>query len=134
MPEVRMRRSRALPYLLVLLFSACSVLAAQERGEFSLETTHISSNDLPLEFNEERTFFYSSNSANADSLLATLNDAGIRIVRAWQPLDNLCVDPIGPRFTVELATNDERVFAYGFARGVGRLRCSPALILFTVPD
>jgi hypothetical protein len=118
----------------ILLVIMMSSPALTQEKPVRIESTHISSSDLPPRFDRERTFVYMYDFVDADSLLAVVTNAGIRILRAWQPLGDQCMGPIGPRFTVELETVDERIFEYGFTKGAVRLHCSPELILFTASN
>lgn len=65
--------------------------------------------------------------AEPESLLLVLCEAGIPVRRAWLPLENECMDPRGPAFTVELAHDDKRMGEFDFIRGNGRLECAPRL-------
>lgn len=117
--------------LLIIMMSSPAV--TQEKAS-QIESMHIPSGDLPPRFDNERTFVYMYDFVNADSLLAVMSDAGIKILRAWLPLDNQCMGPIGPRFTVELGAYDQRILTYGFTKGAVRLHCSLELILYTVSE
>lgn len=64
--------------------------------------------------------------------LRDLLDRGIPVARAWLPLDYLCLDPIGPRLTVELSRPDAAILDFGFRQGTGRLACATTLEQFTV--
>lgn len=68
------------------------------------------------------------------TVLSALWAAGIGPTRAWQPLDDRCFDPVGPRFTVELSRNDARVLAFGFEAGEGRLECASRLTEYVVVE
>jgi hypothetical protein len=65
-------------------------------------------------------------------MLVALWDAGLESRRAWQPLDNLCLDPVGPQFTVEFVMDDPRIAEQGFARADGRLRCATTLTAYDI--
>ena len=86
---------------------------------------------LPQHFTA-RTFSYRFSEANAESLLAVLMKSRIPVRQAWLPLDNMCMGPVGPRFTIELSRKDKRVTRFGFVKGSGRLRCSPRLKWYTI--
>lgn len=124
-----MNPSNSITYCFLLLFFLARSPVFSQIAE-TFEATRIASSDLPLRFDEERTFVYAYHSANPESLLTVLSNVGIKVIKAWQPLDDHCMAPIGPRFTVELAAFDERVLTYGFTRGAGRLRCSSELVVF----
>ncbi|HXG01392.1 MAG TPA: hypothetical protein VNL69_11405, partial [Bacteroidota bacterium] len=61
---------------------------------------------------------------NPDSVLMALWMSGVPVVQGWLPLDNICMDPVGPRFTVELEKTDARVEKFDFLPGSGRLLCA----------
>lgn len=79
-----------------------------------------------------RTYEYRFVRANADSLFAALLDADMAVTQAWEPLDNRCLDPRGPVFTVELARPDLRVATFDFVPGTGRLTCATQLRRYRV--
>lgn len=93
--------------------------------------TTISSSQLPEQFTTW-TYSYKFTVVHAESLLAELIKSDIPVSQAWLPLNNLCMDPVGPRFTVELAREDARVAAFDFMRGPGRLRCATQLKWYTL--
>jgi hypothetical protein len=64
-------------------------------------------------------------------LPSELLDGGIAVTRAWQPLDDRCLDPLGPTFTLELAAADPAVQDQGFELGVGWLLCAMTLTEYT---
>lgn len=100
---------------------------AQELLTLKFESATISSDQLPEQFDETVTFECLSYSVNAESLLTVLSKSGVRVSRAWFPLDNRCMGIIGPRFTVELASDNPRILEFGFQQGSGRLRCASQL-------
>ena len=90
---------------------------------------------LPDEFDSLTTFTYVFPSVDAESVLVALLDVGIPVRYAWRPLDNLCMDPVGPRFTVQLYRDDSRMLDHDFVRGaVGRLLCATRLMRYEVVD
>jgi hypothetical protein len=98
-----------------------------------IDSLKIDRSGLPDEFDSLTTFTYAFPSVNAESVLATLLDAGIPVREGWRPIDNLCEDPIGPRFTVQLGVNDARILEHDFERGaVGRLLCATQLMWYQV--
>jgi hypothetical protein len=80
-----------------------------------------------------RTYEYRFPQADPDSLLLVLWNAGLPVTQAWLPLDNLCADPRGPVFTVELAGPDAAITAFDFSLGTGRLACATRLRRYRVP-
>ncbi len=118
--------------LVALAAIACTdemLPSAQQPG---IRKTVIAKDHLPLRFDEGWLFEYKYAEAKPESLLLEVHKAGISVVQAWLPLDNLCMDIRGPRFTVELARDDRRIEAFGFIRGSGRLRCATKLVWFTI--
>lgn len=99
-----------------------------------IKSVVISRDELPEHFDTSRTYVYRIGYVNPESLLTVIWNSGILISQAWFPLDNLCMDPIGPRFTVELANSDMRLTEFGFAKGVGRLLCATRLKKFTISN
>ena len=117
-------------FILLTVLLLVSSLSAQKTPK--VRSKIISSRELPSRFDETHTFVYTSPTVNAESLLTAMNKAGIRIRKAWLPLDNVCADPVGPRLTVELASLNNRVANFGFTQGVGRLACATTLKLITI--
>jgi hypothetical protein len=98
-----------------------------------ITATTISVDQLPAEFDGTRTYHYRVGSvADPQGLLVALWDAGLESRRAWQPLDNLCLDPVGPQFTVEFVMDDPRIADHGFERADGHLRCATTLTAYTI--
>jgi hypothetical protein len=115
----------------------CVVMTCQTFGKADEPTIHsaiISSGDLPAEFDSTRTFHYAFPGVNPESLLTVLWKADVRVSRAWLPLDNTCMGPIGPLFTVEVESGDSAVLDFGFSSGDGRLRCATRLRGFTISE
>lgn len=94
----------------------------------------ISSEDLPSEFDSARTYHYASLCTNPESLLTELWNADVRVWRAWLPLDNQCMGPIGPLFTVEIRGEDSAILDFDFSSGEGRLHCATRLKRFVIED
>ena len=98
-----------------------------------ITATTISVDQLPSEFDATRTYHYRVGAVtDPEGVLKALWDAGLESRRAWQPLDNLCFDPVGPQFTVEFVTDDPRIADQGFERADGRLRCATTLTAYTI--
>lgn len=105
------------------------------RADPVILTEQITADELPSTFDETRTYMLRPGQPqDAEILLRAMWAEGIRPARAWLPLDNRCMDPIGPRFTVELAKDDARIGDFGFDRGVGRLFCSTVLVRYTIVE
>ena len=114
---------------LVLLLAA----GACEAPSASIENVEVSADQLPSEFDSTRTFHLATGPvADPLPILRDLLDSQIDVRRAWQPLVDSCLDPLGPRLTVELEGDDPLVLAFGFARGEGRLRCATRLMAYVV--
>ncbi|MGD8276548.1 MAG: hypothetical protein PVH00_00920 [Gemmatimonadota bacterium] len=71
-----------------------------------------------------RTWKYVLADVNADSLVRVLLTAPLVVEEAWEPLEDLCDDPIGPRFTVVLAAPDPDIAEYDFEPGNGIRACT----------
>jgi len=106
--------------------------ASGQSAEPNIQTSIISVTKLPRQFDAKRTFHYGFSTVNPESMLTELWNAHIYVSEAWLPLDNLCVDPIGPRFTVVLKKEVARISDFHFTRGPGRLACATKLKRFTI--
>jgi len=122
-----MRRS-ATQSLVILLLPACLALlpAACADGTapiYDFTVTDVLGTDLsPVDLS--RTYKYLHADANADSLVRVLLAARLGLEEAWQPLEDLCEDPTGPRFTVVLAAPDPEIAKYEFEPGSGIRACT----------
>ena len=117
----------------ILLLSVGCHSGTMERADPEITATTISVDQLPAEFDGTRTYHYRVGSvADPRGMLIALWDSGLESRRAWQPLDNLCLDLIGPQFTVEFVVDDPRIVDHGFERADGRLRCATTLTAFTI--
>lgn len=101
--------------------------------ESDIDVTTIPRSELPP-LDPARTYEHDFAQVDPDSVLAALLAAGIPVTRAWLALDNLCLDPRGPRFTVELSHPDVRILELDFDLGMGRLACATTLRRYTVSD
>ena len=108
-------------------------LSLQGENGLTIHTEIISVDQLP-EFDPDRTFRYQYNTENPEGILIALWNAGIPVAQAWFALDDQCLNPIGPRLTVELSQDDERILQQGFERGVGMLQCATELKHFILTD
>lgn len=99
-----------------------------------IESEIVSTTDVWEQIDPARTYWSRFGTVEPESLIVALWQAGLPVSRAWQPLDNRCMDPIGPRFTVELPKGDERILEHDFDTGPGRLLCSTTLEQFTVSE
>ncbi len=101
----------------------------------SITSRVITTGELPSEFDTARTYHYRLPSLrDPEGVLVALLNAGFSVSRAWQPLDDCCLDPQGPTFSVELEVDDPGIQAQGFERGVGRLWCATMLTEYTVSE
>jgi len=117
----------------ILLLSAGCQSATLENTDPVITATTISVDQLPTEFDGTRTYHYRMGSVtDPQGMLMALWDSGLETTRAWQPLDNLCFDPVGPQFTVELVMDDPRIAGHGFERADGRLHCATTLTAYTI--
>lgn len=115
------------------VLAASMSMAGCQEPEPAFRRELISVDQLPVEFDAARTYHRAVGQVqDPEALLLELWGAGIHATRAWLPVDNLCFDPLGPRFTVELAQEDSRILSQGFERGDGRLRCATRLWAYTL--
>jgi hypothetical protein len=120
-------KHRPLLFLVVILMSfgvACQTSTEVEDPGIQLRTSVVATTALSKPFDESRTYHYKYAEVNPDSVLMELWMSGVPVVQGWLPLDNMCMDPIGPRFTVELEKTDARVEKFDFLPGSGRLLCA----------
>jgi hypothetical protein len=128
-PSAGPRSPRTARCALALLLAA----GACEAPGATIESMEISADQLPSEFDSTRTFHLTTGPvADPLPIVRDLLDAQIDVRRAWQPLVDNCLDPLGPRFTVEIEADDPLVLAFGFTRGEGRLRCATRLTAYIV--
>ena len=99
-----------------------------------IQTSIIPVSALPQQFDEERVFEYMYAKVDPESVLTELWKADIPVAQAWLPLDNLCMDPRGPRFTVDLTKVDVRIAEFQFTHGSGRLHCATMLKRYVISD
>jgi hypothetical protein len=104
-----------------LVFSACDSPAAPPGA--SLVVTEVRGDALPAP-DPSRTWKYRLPSVDADSITRALLRAGIPLAEAWEPLEDACMDPIGPRYTVVLTRPDGRMAGLGFEPGSGIRACT----------
>lgn len=127
------RRSFSTVAFSVLLLSAGCHSGTLERTGPEITALTISADQLPTEFDGTRTYHYRLGGVtDPRGMLVALWDSGLKSRRAWQPLDNLCLDPVGPQFTVEFVMDDPRIAAHGFERADGRLHCATILTAYTM--
>ena len=125
---------RARHYASVLLLGlALGCHGGQAPTELQLDTDVIPAADILPPQDPAATYEYAFSAVNPDSVLRTLLDAGLPLRQAWMPLDNLCLDPRGPRFTVELMEPDHRMAGFDFLLGTGRLACATRVRHYMVP-
>jgi hypothetical protein len=127
------RRSFSVLAFSVLMISAGCHSGALEPTSPVITATTISVDQLPTEFDGTRTYHYRVGTvSDPQGMLVALWESGLESKRAWQPLDNLCLDPVGPQFTVEFVADDPRIPDYGFERADGRLHCATTLTAYTI--
>jgi hypothetical protein len=122
-------RLRAAVAALLIAFAACADDATGPDPEIRIET--IEQSDLPA-LDPARTYESTLQGEDPETRLRDLLARGIPVARAWLPLDYLCLDPIGPRLTVELSRADAAILQFDFRQGTGRLACATALQQFVV--
>lgn len=131
-----MSRSFSVAAFSALLVGVACQSGTLERAGPQITATTISVDQLPSEFDGTRTYHYTAGHVtDPRGMLEALWDSGLESSRAWQPLDNLCLDPVGPQFTVEFVLDDPRIAEQGFERADGRLFCATTLTAYTIsPD
>jgi hypothetical protein len=113
----------------MLRLSVCAVLlagaacSAPTDSDDDLQTMDVATRDLPAA-DLSRTWRYRPAIANADSVLRAVRRAGIPLEEGWQPLEDLCMDPVGPRLTVVLRMPDDRIRMHDFESGSGIRACT----------
>lgn len=122
-----MKRGMSIVAFVVLLVAPLACQSTTDVSEPTIQSSTIPASSLPKHFDEGRVFQYNFSRVNPESVLIQLWNAGIPVVQAWLPLDNQCMDPMGPRFTVELAQEDLRIIKFDFTKGSGRLGCATML-------
>lgn len=126
---------RAIRFVLVLMFSTFAVVQTSGRGDNpTIRVSTLSSRDLPAEFDSATTYHYVFVCTNPESLITELWNADVRVWQAWMPLDNMCMGPVGPQFTVQLQEEDPDIVDFDFVPGDGRLHCATQLKRFVVSD
>jgi hypothetical protein len=118
--------------LIAPLLVALSCNSSNNVEDPLIQNSTIPVSNLPRYFDESRLFQYKFSRVNPESLLTELWRAGIPVSQAWLPLDNRCMDPVGPRFTVELFANDGRMEKFDFLNGSGRLACATMLKRYVI--
>jgi hypothetical protein len=136
--EVTMQGCRLASLLAAVSFVALAALGGcddvpSQPASWPIDSVVIDRSGLPDEFDSLTTFTYQFPSVNAESVLVALLEDDLSVRYGWRPLDNLCLDPIGPRFTVQLRQDDPRILKHDFVRGaVGRLLCATQLMRYQV--
>jgi len=125
-----MRRFLMCAALIGVGIAVMSCQSATQPVAPAIESRIIEKAEFPQQLDTSRTYVYTSGSVNADSLIEEMVKADLPLSRAWLPLDNMCMDPVGPRFTVELTQPDQEIGTFGFVKGVGRLACATKAKLY----
>jgi len=113
-------RTLSVALILALLPAACDPASAPV-DDYTV--SDVLGADLPPA-DLSRTWKYRYADVNADSLFRALLADAIDVEEAWEPLEDLCDDPIGPRFTVVLAAPDTRIARHDFEPGNGIRACT----------
>ena len=103
-------------------------------NEPTIRISVVSSQDLPAEFDSTRTYHYTLQCTNPESLITELWNSDVRTWQAWLPVDNICMGPIGPQFTVELEGKNSVILHLNFSSGEGRLHCARQLKRFVISE
>ena len=112
--------------VLLVVFMGCQS-SSTYRTTPQIQVTTIGSGSVPKQFGEGLVYEYEQAEVNPEALLTEMLNAGVPVVQAWLALDNTCMGPVGPRFTVELQQKDGRVPRFKFKEGAGRLECATTL-------
>jgi hypothetical protein len=113
----------------ILAAAACSGTGPDPLSYHSVEITR---GGLPDEGLGPMAWHRVMPGGNPDSMLVTLLRAGVPVRQAYAPLDNECLDPVGPTFAVVLGRNDARMTGFGYEAGGGRLLCASILRRYEV--
>lgn len=111
-------------FLVGALVSMPACETATNSGSVVIDSVDVASDQAAATLDLARTYEYRFAQANPDSILTDLWLAAISVERAWLALDNLCANPIGPRFTVLLTAPDARMAEHDFDPGTGALTCA----------
>lgn len=98
-----------------------------------LRTSELAGSEVVLPA-DSLVFKYLLATVDADSLLRLMRADGVPVREAWLPLEDLCMDPLGPRFTVALSRAFEEITAYHFERGSGIRACTVRVRRYTWAD
>jgi hypothetical protein len=126
----RLKHSPALAGAAVLVLAAAAAGCRADPTEPELQSTVQTGSDVVLPAGD-LVYRYLLSSVNADSLLHLMRADGVPVREAWQPLEDLCADPIGPRFTVALSRPFEEITAYHFEPGTGIRACTTKVRHYT---
>jgi len=91
----------------------------------------VSAADVLARLDTARTYEYRFSMIEPESLLVVVARTDLPLEYAWWPLDYRCLDPLGPRLTVELQRADPRILDLDFQKGTGRLVCATMLRQYT---
>ena len=116
----RLARAAVLACTAALPFAAG---CASSPTEIELRSEELAGNDVVLPAGD-LVYRYLLSTVNADSLLRLMRADGVPVREALEPLEDLCDDPIGPRFTVVLSRAFPEITAYHFEPGSGIRACT----------
>jgi hypothetical protein len=91
--------------------------------EVELTSEELAGNDVVIPI-DGPVYRYLLSTVNADSLLRLMRRDGVPVTEALLPLEDLCADPLGPRFTVLLSREFEEITTFHFERGSGIRACT----------
>lgn len=133
--KMKDRHSRHVRLVLGVMFSSFVVFETLGKEDNpTIRVSTLSSRDLPAEFDSATTYHYVFVCSNPESLITELWNGDVRVWQAWMPLDNMCMGPVGPQFTVQLQEEDPDILDFNFAPGDGRLHCATSLKRFLVSE
>ncbi len=120
---------RYLLFIIILLIFSCEMpdneSAANKIQESNFAIKTILTSETSIIFDTLKTYQYNGfEKVEPLKLLSQLERSHISVRRAWLPLDDMCLNPIGPRFTIELAKQNDKVKKFDFINGTGMLFCA----------
>jgi len=129
----RMLRAAVPAFLAALPLALAAGCEATGPDDAHLVTSELAGSDVVLEPGD-LVYRYLLATVNADSLLRRMRADGVPVSEAFQPLEDLCEDPHGPRFTVVLYRIYEEVASFHFEPGSGIRACTVRVRRYTWSD
>ena len=115
----------------IALAVATGCRSATAGGETGFQVSEVSASQLPPT-NAELTYKYRFATVKADSVLRVLVRASVPVSEASLPLEDVCMDPVGPRFTVVLSRPYAGMDVFDFEPGTGIRACTTRVRRYVV--